>query len=232
MGTVAVGVAILLAAAACGSGASAGDRVAKCQEATLDKLAQGSSQVESGLAQKIADDPKVKSAATALCQEAENQGMLEDGASEDDTARLMRTHPELITPICEVGYREGLGASVTLDVASRIPGGLDRLAADYCRDLGRYVQGTAINWPQLSQDRGRETFVAVCTVSALGSTNDPNSPFSESDARKLFTRVCGKAWDEGYASADGSYDSAAVRRLARQTLREMVRSGEIHVRQT
>ena len=54
----------------------------------------------------------------------------------------------------------------------------------------------------------------------------------ESDARKLFTRVCGKAWDKGYASADGSYDSTAVRRLARQTVREMVRSGEIHVRQT
>jgi hypothetical protein len=232
MGTAATAFAILLAAAACGGGSSAQDRVAACQKNTLANIAQGSDQLEGGLAQKIADDPKVKAAATALCQEADDEGMLEDGTSDEDTAKLMRTHPELMVPICEVGYREGLGASVTPDVAAKIPGGLDRLAADYCRDLGSYVQGTAINWPQLSKDHGRETFVAVCTVAAMGTSTGPDSPFTESDARKLFSRVCGKAWDEGYVSSDGSYDGAAVRRLARQTVREMVRSGEIHVRQT
>ena len=50
--------------------------------------------------------------------------------------------------------------------------------------------------------------------------------------QKLFAKVCGRAWDGGYVSQDGPFDHAAVRRISRQTVREMIRSGEIHVRQS
>ena len=232
MGTVAIALALILAAAACG-GSSSADRVAECQKQSLKSFVQSSDQLEGGLAQTIADDPKVKAATTAICKEAEDEGMLEDGATSDDTAKLMRSHPELITPICQVAYREGLGSGVTPEVAARIPGGLDGLATDFCRDLGPYVQGTAINWPQLYQDRGRKTFVAICTFAAVDSAEqDATNPFSAADTQKLFTKVCGRAWDEGYVSQDGSFDNAAIRRITRQTVREMTRSGEIHVRQS
>ena len=111
MGTVAIALALILAAAACG-GSSSADRVAECQKQSLKSFVQSSDQLEGGLAQTIADDPKVKAATTAICKEAEDEGMLEDGATSDDTAKLMRSHPELITPICQVAYREGLGSGV------------------------------------------------------------------------------------------------------------------------
>ena len=44
--------------------------------------------------------------------------------------------------------------------------------------------------------------------------------------------MCGRAWDGGYVSQDGTVDDAAVRRITRRTVREMIRSGEIHVRQS
>ena len=232
MGTVAIAFAIMLAAAACG-GSSSGDRVAECQKQSLKSFVQSSDQISGELAQRIATDPKVTAATTAICKEAEKEGMLEDGATSEDSAKLMRTHPELITPICQVAYREGLGAGVTPDVAARLPGGLDGLAADFCRDLGPYVQGTAINWPQLYQDRGRKTFVAICSVAAVDSAEqDPRNPFSAADTMKLFTTVCGQAWDGGYVSQDGTVDDAAVRLITRRTVREMIRSGKIHVRQS
>jgi hypothetical protein len=122
---------------------------------------------------------------------------------------------------------------VTPDIAARIPGGLEALATDFCADLGPYVQGTAINWPQLYQDRGRKTFVAVCTYAAVNSAEqNQTNPFSAADTQKLFAKVCGRAWDGGHVSQDGWFDHAAVRRISRQTVRDMIRSGEIHVRQS
>jgi hypothetical protein len=234
MGTVTILLVTMVAAAACGSSSSSSDRIAACDKASLDTIVKGNSEVSGAIAQKIAADPKVKSAVAAICKEADSEGLLEgDGATTDATAKLMRDHPELLSPICEVAYREGLGSSVPPDVAAQIPGGLDGLAADFCRDLGPYLQGMAINWPQLYKDRGRKTFVPVCTTAAVsGAAQDPNYPFTAADSRTIFTRVCGRAWDEGYVSQDGSVDTAAVRRISRQTVRQMIRSGQIHVRQT
>jgi len=142
-------------------------------------------------------------------------------------------HPELITPICQVAYREGLGSGVTPEVAARIPGGLDGLATDFCRDLGPYVQGTAINRPQLYQDRGRKTFVAIAPLppSTAPSRTRPTR------SRPPTPRSC----SPGCAAVHGM--EATSPRMARSTTRRSGGSrgrpcarwsapGEIHVRQS
>jgi len=35
-----------------------------------------------------------------------------------------------------------------------------------------------------------------------GAEQDPRNPFSAADTLKLFTTVCGRAWDGGYASQE------------------------------
>jgi hypothetical protein len=235
---VAAAVVLALSAlglGACGSSVGAADRIDKCEKIFLGGVAKGdSSASDSGLAKAIAQSGDAKATAAQLCRDAENAGVLNDegDASIDDLRSVLEDNPQVLVPICESAFRAGIGKTADAVESYLPPGGLASLAGKYCSDLGPYINDSGFDQEALFKDRGREVLVPICVASAQQSVVADNSyPFSQADSTKIFTRVCGEAWDKGLVSSDGTTDTAAVQDLAVKITRQMVNSGEVTVRQ-
>lgn len=220
---------------ACGSSVSASDRIDKCEKTFLGGVAKGDSGSDSALAKAIAQSGNAKATAAQLCRDAEDAGVLNnDGdASIDDLRSVLEDNPQVLVPICESAFRAGIGKTADA-VEQYLPAGADlaSLAGKYCSDLGPYINDSGFDQDALFKDRGRVVLVPICVASALASTaGDSSYPFSRADSVKIFTRVCGEAWDKGLVSPDGTTDTAAVQDLAVKITRQMVNSGEVTVRQ-
>ena len=65
-----------------------------------------------------------------------------------------------------------------------------------------------------------------------GAEQDPRNPFSAAHTLKLFHDGVRPRLGRWLRLSGGTVDDAAVRRITRRMVREMIRSGEIHVRQS
>lgn len=219
------------ALSACGgSSTSPQDRIDGCVKIFLGGV--GGSDSSDPARQVIAQSPDAQKTAQALCKDAEREGVLNDkgNASQDDVTTVLENNPEVLVPICEIGFRSGIGKDAAAVEQFLPAGGLNALATQYCSDLGPYVNDSGIDQEALFKDRGREVGVPICVATALAGVAASGSyPFSQADSSKLFTEVCGQAWDKGLVKSDGSADTAAVQALAAKIARQMVASGEITI---
>jgi hypothetical protein len=216
-------------AAACGGKSTTPQqRIDGCKKRFLTGLSSASS------GSSVSGTPEAKTTAQALCNDAEDEGILNDSgdASKADVHSLLVKQPQVLVPLCEAGFRTGIGGSASAVEQYLPPGGLSALASQFCSNLGPYINGSGFDREALFRDRGRAVIVPICVAAAIaGVADEPNYPFTRADSIKLFTRVCGEAWDQGYVKTDGSTDSAAVRALAAKITHEMINSGQVTVRQ-
>jgi len=221
-------VLVALTAAACGGKSTTPrQRIDGCKQRFLAGLSND------GSSSSISGTPEAKTTAQMLCNDAEDAGILNDSgdASKGDVHSLLVDKPQVLVPLCVAGFRSGIGGSASA-VEKYLPaGGLNALASQFCGNLGPYINGSGFDQEALLNDRGRAVIVPICVATAISRVaGAPNYPFTLADSTKLFTRVCGAAWDKGYVKTDGSTDSAAVQALATQITHEMIASGEVKVR--
>lgn len=211
----AVGVVVLLALlSACGGGSSASDRVAACQQ-----------RYRAGLT----DTPAARRAVSGLCTQAEQAGLLDDhGATTADQLRtLLKTHPDALSPLCQLSLQASLGAGTAAAARYLPPGGVHALTAKACQNLGSFLTDDGLDQHALFRARGRGVLVPVCVAGSLASPHNQSLPYSKADTRKLLTRICQQAWSHGLLHADGSVDSAALAALGTKISRQMLASGQI-----
>jgi hypothetical protein len=230
--TLAFAIALLLVVltvAACGAKSTTPQqRIDGCKKRFLTGLSNPGSD------SSISGSPEAKTTAQTLCSDAEDEGILNSGgdASKGDVHALLVKQPQVLVPLCEAGFRSGIGSSSSAVEKYLPPGGLNALASQFCGNLGPYINGSGFDKEALFKDRGRAVIVPICVAAATaGVAGDPSYPFNQADSTKLFTRVCGEAWDKGYVKTDGSTDSTAVRALAAKITHEMINSGQVTVRQ-
>jgi hypothetical protein len=221
-------VLVALTAAACGGKSTTPQqRIDGCKTRFLNGLSNNSS------GSPVSATPEAETTAQNLCKDAESAGILNDSgdASKADVHSLLVKKPQVLVPLCVAGFRSGIGGSAST-VEKYLPaGGLNELATQFCSNLGPYINGTGFDKEALFKDRGRAVIVPICVATAISRTAGvPSYPFTVADSTKLFTRVCGAAWDKGYVRTDGSTDTAAVQALATQITHQMVASGEVKVR--
>ena len=96
-GSAVVAVVLLAFLSACGGGSSASDRVAACQQ-----------RYRAGLT----DTAAARRAVSALCTQAEQAGLLDDhgGTTADQLRTLLKTHPDALSPLCQLSLQASLGA--------------------------------------------------------------------------------------------------------------------------
>ena len=211
----AVVVVVLLAfLSACGGGSSASDRTAACRQ-----------RYRTGLV----DTASARRAVSELCAQAEQAGLLDDhGATTADQFRtLLKTHPDALSPLCQLSLKASLGANTAADARYLPPGGVHALTAKACHNLGPYLTDDGLDQRALFRARGRGVVVPVCVAGSLASPHNQALPYSKADTRKLLTRICREGWSHGLLHADGSVDSAALAALGTKISRQMLASGQI-----
>ncbi len=214
VGSAGVVVVLLALLSACGGGSSAGDRVAACQQ-----------RYRGGLT----DTPAAHHAVSELCTQAEQAGLLDDhGATTADQLRtLLKSHPDALSPLCQLSLQASLGADTAAAARYLPPGGVHALTAKACQNLGPFLTDDGLDQHALFRARGRGVLVPVCVAGSLASPHNQSLPYSEADTRKLLTRICRQAWSHGLLHADGSVDSAALAALGTKISRQMLASGQI-----
>ena len=216
-GSAVVVVVLLAFLSACGGGSSASDRVAACQL-----------RYRAGLT----DTPAARRAVSALCTQVEQAGLLDDhgGTTADQLRTLLKTHPDALSPLCQLSLQASLGADTATAARYLPPGGVHALTAKACQNLGPFLTDDGLDQHALFRARGRGVLVPVCVAGSLASPHNRSLPYSRADTRKLLTRICGQAWSHGLLHADGSVDTAALAALGTSISRQMLASGEITVR--
>ncbi len=207
-------VVLLALVSACGGGSSASDRVAACQQ-----------RYRAGLT----DTPAARRAVSQLCTQAEQAGLLDDhgGTTADQLRTLLKTHPDALSPLCQLSLQRSLGADTAAAARYLPPGGLHALTARACQNLGPFLTDDGLDQHALFRARGRGVLVPVCVAGSLASPHNQSLPYSNADTRKLLTRICQQAWSHGLLHADGSVDSAALAALGTRISRQMLASGQI-----
>jgi hypothetical protein len=218
VGSAVVVVVLLVCLGACGGGSSASDRLAACQQ-----------RYRAGLT----DTPAARHAVSELCTEAERAGLLDDhgGTTADQLRTLLKTHPGVLSPLCQVSLQASLGATTAAAARYLPPGGVHALTAKACRNLGPFLTDDGLDQHALFRARGRGVLVPVCVAGSLASPHNQSLPYSKADTRKLLTRICRQAWSHGLLHADGSVDSAALAALGTSISRQMLASGQISPQQ-
>ena len=202
---------------ACVGGSSASGRMAACQQ-----------RYRAGLT----DTPAARRAVSRLCTQAEQAGLLDDhGASTAGQLRtLLKTHPDALSPLCQLSLQASLGADTAAAARYLPPGGVHALTAKACQNLGPFLTDDGLDQQALFRARGRGVLVPVCVAGSLASPHNQSLPYSKADTRKLLTRICRQAWSHGLLRADGSVDTAALAALGTSISRQMLASGQITVR--
>jgi len=216
-GSAVVAVVLLAFLSACGGGSSASDRVAACQQ-----------RYRAGLT----DTAAARRAVSALCTQAEQAGLLDDhgGTTADQLRTLLKTHPDALSPLCQLSLQASLGADTSAAARYLPPGGVHALTAKACQNLGPFLTDDGLDQRALFRARGRGVLVPVCVAGSLASPHNQSLPYSKADTRKLLTRICRQAWSHGLLHADGSVDTAALAALGTSISRHMLASGQITVR--
>jgi hypothetical protein len=216
-GSAVVAVVLLAFLSACGGGSSASDRVAACQQ-----------RYRAGLT----DTAAARRAVSALCTQAEQAGLLDDhgGTTADQLRTLLKTHPDALSPLCQLSLQASLGADTATAARYLPPGGVHALTAKACQNLGPFLTDDGLDQRALFRARGRGVLVPVCVAGSLASPHNQSLPYSTADTRKLLTRICRQAWSHGLLHADGSVDTAALAALGTSISRHMLASGQITVR--
>jgi len=216
-GSAVVVVVLLAFLSACGGGSSASDRVAACQQ-----------RYQAGLT----DTPAARRAVSALCTQVEQAGLLDDhgGTTADQLRTLLKSHPDALSPLCQLSLQASLGADTATAARYLPPGGVHTLTAKACQNLGPFLTDDGLDQHALFRARGRGVLVPVCVAGSLASPHNQSLPYSKADTRKLLTRICRQAWSHGLLHADGSVDTAALAALGTKISRQMLASGEITVR--
>jgi hypothetical protein len=214
VGSAVVLVVLMAFLSACGGGSSASDRTAACRL-----------RYRAGLA----DTAAARRAVSGLCARAEQAGLLDDhGATTADQFRtLLKTHPDALSPLCQLSLQASLGANTAADARYLPPGGVHALTARACHNLAPYLTDHGLDQRALFRARGRGVVVPVCVAGSLASPHNQSLPYSKADTRKLLTRICREGWSHGLLHADGSVDSAALAALGTRISRQMLASGEI-----
>jgi hypothetical protein len=182
----------------------------------------------------VAKGPVAKRTATALCTAAEQKGVLDDNgdASAAELRSVLRTHPNLISPLCAAAFTAGLSLQASKLQPYLPPGGVRAISGKLCDNLAPYINNTGgFDQTALFHDRGQAVLIPVCTASSMAAAAGSTSvPFSKSDQEKLFGRICTAAWKKGLLRTDGKPDQGAIEALANRITREMVASGAVNVR--
>src|SRR6476620_2808703 len=151
VGSALVVVVLLAFLSACGGGSSASGRMAACQQ-----------RYRAGLT----DTPAARRAAFELCTQAEQAGLLDDhGATTADQLRtLLKTHPGVLSPLCQPSLQVSLGADPAAAARYLPPGCVHALIAKACRNLGPFLTDDGLDQRALFRARGRGVLVPVCVA--------------------------------------------------------------------
>jgi hypothetical protein len=183
----------------------------------------------------------MRAALRRTCRIAEEQGILEENGTleGDSAAQVYRDHPELIRPTCRAGMRqhfaveaEAAGANPD-DVEPYVPGGFDGAAARICEDIAPYITDDGkVDTAAVLRDK-RADYASICVAGGLWAFDQmQNPPFSAADGREYLTRVCTEALAQGLMDpVSGAANDDALDRLSARVLRDMVRHGEITIRE-
>jgi hypothetical protein len=214
VGSAVVVVVLLALLSACGGGTSSSDRMSACRL-----------RYRAGLT----DTAAARRSVSELCAQLEQAGVLDDhGATTADQLRtLLETHPDALSPLCQLSLQASLGSGTAAAARYLPPGGVHALTAKACQNLGPFLTDNGLDQRALFRARGRAVLVPVCVAGSLASPHNQSLPYSKADTRKLLTRICREGWSHGLLHADGSVDSAALAALGTKISRQMLASGEI-----
>jgi hypothetical protein len=192
---------VLIGAVFCGCSGrgSAARRIASCEHGMLSGMESKSAQTGWTVYAGIAQSAEGRATADAYCHAADADGVLsyQGNASTADTVAVLTRHPESMSPVCRFAFKAGGYGRIPGSLDRYLPdGGVEALADRYCANLVPYISGMLqIDRRRLFADRGAQVAVPLCIAGLLRESACRDYPFSVTDQRLLFNRLCTVAWN-------------------------------------